>query len=183
MTCAGVIFLNSVCWRWRFLMNKRNKATADSLYVVPGPWVSWPSAWPARYLSASPRTWDRLIEVLTASKSPVRVPPLSAQQDSPHPPAEMQMPWGRGKFLFLDRAAEEALSQSAWWMKRSEQLFKLGPASAKVLRPTRSLSISHIILLALVWLGQSFSAHKSSCQPGSVSILKYTGIATCRFSI
>lgn len=55
-----------------------------------------------------------------------------------------------------------ALSQSDWWMSRSGQSFKLRPALAKGLGPTRSLSISHIILLVLACLGQRFHPRKAS---------------------
>lgn len=145
--------------------------------MFPGPRVSRPSAWPVRYLSASStyrRSAQRFDSVQISSKSPTDLSPAGRPLPSCGDGNAFEQQWGSGKFPLLYQAADAALSQSAWWMKRSEHSFKLRPVSAKVLRPTRSLSISHIILLALACSGQSFIAHKSSCQPASVSIFRFS---------
>ncbi len=55
-----------------------------------------------------------------------------------------------------------ALSQSDWRMGRSEQSLKMKPVPAKGLRPARSLSISHIILLVPACSGHCLGPHKAS---------------------
>lgn len=81
--------------------------------------------------------------------------PYEARRDTVTPSFQV-----RAGCLSVERAS--ALLHSDWWMGRSEQSFKLSPAPVKGLRPTRSLSISHIILLVLAHLGQCFNQHKAS---------------------
>lgn len=72
-------------------------------------------------------------------------------------------------------------------MGRSEQSVNPSPAPAKGLGPTKSLSISHIILLVLTRLGQLFSPHKALWSQikakWMLNILKFLGIVKYSFYI